>query len=96
MTRELREKENIMAKESQFRVKIVEKAGIKLKDYLSKQDENLGQICKRTDCYPCTMKPHLESWKPCWKRNLIYRATCLECESKGMKAEYIGESGKTQ
>ena len=39
MTRELREKENIVAKESQFRVKNVEKVGIKLTDYLSKQDD---------------------------------------------------------
>ena len=91
----LRREEHVIAERAGYRVKLVEKAGSKLTQLLTRSDPFGGQPCERMDCPPCASKSLTGKVFPCWKTNLTYKATCLRCQAGGVKAEYLGESSKS-
>ena len=52
----LRREEQVIADRARYRVKLVEKAGFKLTQLLTRSDPFGGQPCDRIDCLPCTSK----------------------------------------
>ena len=79
------------AKSANLKIKIVEKAGMKLSAYLKKYDNtDKKQPCKEQDCMICTNTTKLT--RKCRTPNIVYKITCKECEKSGLKAHYYGES----
>lgn len=70
-------------------IKIVERAGRKLRSILpGMREEN---DCGREDCLV-----HMNDGKGrCDREGVVYRGTCIICEEGGKKALYIGESGRS-
>ena len=95
LVEKLRKEEAVIAERAGYRVKIVEKAGTKLTDLLVRSDPYGGLPCGREDCLPCNSKAATNKMIPCWRTSLTYKATCNRCKSKGIKAEYLGESSKS-
>ena len=79
----LRREEHVIAERAGYRVKLVEKAGSKLTQLLTRSDPFGGQPCERMDCPPCASKSLTGKVFPCWKTNLTYKATCLRCQAGG-------------
>ena len=92
LVEKLRKEEEVITKQSKYRVKLVERAGSKLVDLLTKSDPFGGGDCGRENCYPCLTKHISLKWLPCWRRNLTYKVVCLRCKDREIKAEYHGES----
>ena len=65
----IREEETIISKQAGYRVKIVERAGKKLRELLVKSDPFGGGDCMRKGCRPCLSKAITLKWKPCWRRS---------------------------
>ena len=79
------------AKKSNLKVKIVEKAGMKLSAYLKKYDKSSNsQPCEEKDCMICANTTKMK--RTCRIPNIVYKITCKECEKFGKKAHYYGES----
>ena len=79
------------AKESKLKVKIVEKAGMKLGSYLKKFDTtNKKEPCTEKDCLICTNTT--KKSRKCRIPNIVYKISCKECAKQGIKANYFGES----
>ena len=79
------------AKSADLKVKIVEKAGMKLSAYLKKYDQtSTSQPCKEKDCMICTNTTKMS--RKCRIPNTIYKISCKECEKSGKKAHYYGET----
>ena len=70
-------------------IKVVEKAGTKVKNILQKSDPFKSHTCTDTDCFTC--KGHNNNTKPsnCRKEGIIYKIQCNKCPS-----QYIGESSR--
>ena len=87
------------------KVKVVERAGTKLKDLfpLNKLWEGAG--CGRPDCYPCVQGT--EDTQNCKKRNIVYESICTSCNPSAMKrgslknydgskpSLYVGETARS-
>ena len=69
------------------KMKIVEKAGRKLVDLLTRKDPWKGEDCQRDNCLLCMTKviTNKEMQKDCTKRNLIYEVKCLTCEDEAIR-----------
>ena len=82
LARELRLKETEMFKVTGDRIKVVEKAGNKLEDILTRRDPWKGADCGRQNCFPCSTKniTGKDKNKDCSKRNILYEIRCLTCE----------------
>ena len=79
------------AKAANLKVKIVEKAGMRLSTYLKKYDTTNGKSpCNEKDCLICTNTSKLS--RKCRIPNIVYKITCKECEKNGLKAHYFGET----
>ena len=82
LAKELRKVEDMMEALSGMRIKIVEKAGIQMKQILVKSNPWAGSDCGREGCLPCETK--LETGqgagKPCYKRSCIYETWCETCK----------------
>ena len=96
LARKLRENEEKMGKFTNNKLKIVERAGVKLQDILTKANPWKGQECQRTNCILCLTKQRTEKnqTQDCHKRNLVYETRCLTCENK--EKERIENSGSTE
>ena len=70
-------------------IKVVEKAGTKVKNILQKSDPFKSHTCTDTDCFTC--KGHNNNTKPsnCRKEGIIYKIQCNKCPS-----QYVGESSR--
>ena len=90
----LKHEEQVKAERAGYRVKLVEKAGSKLTDLLTRSDPFGGQACGRADCLPCISKAKTGKEVPCWRTNLTYKAMSIRCPAGGVKAEYLGETSK--
>ena len=95
LAKQMREREEILGKDSKFRLKIVEKGGKKMKDLLVKKDPFPSLPCEESFCPLCHETPHTEIPKklskiPCDTQNVGYRWTCTTC-----KKTYEGETGRT-
>ena len=79
------------AKSANLKVKIVEKAGTKLVNYLRKYDKTkLTEACNEKDCLVCTNST--KSSRKCKIPSIVYKISCKECSLRGIKANYYGES----
>ena len=52
----LRHEEQVISERAGYKVKLVEKAGTKLTDLLTRSDPFGGQACGRAHCLPCISK----------------------------------------
>ena len=88
---ELKHLIEIEAKLSKLKVKVVEKAGVKLGSYLRKFDKTGTKgPCQETDCMIC--RHTSKNSRQCRIPSLVYKISCKECEKTGKKANYYGES----
>ena len=72
-----------------IKVKVVEKAGEKMVDYLKRFDKtNKPTKCMEEDCMVCIA----EKGGPCRKSNIVYKISCKECLANKILANYFGES----
>ena len=78
----LRENEEKIAKLTKNKLKIVERAGKKLQDIITKSNPWRGQDCQRENCLICITKTRTEKGQgqDCTRRSLIYETRCLTCE----------------
>ena len=95
LAKQMREREQIVGKNSKFRIKIVEKGGKKLKDLLIKKDPFPSIPCTESFCPFCHETSHTEKSEkptkiPCDTLNVGYRWTCTNC-----KKTYEGETGRS-
>ena len=82
------------------RIKIVEKGGLKIKDILAPKKPFKKSNCKKKTCPLCTnsefMDTHLDEVKiPCTTNNVGYRWLCLTCEERDKVKVYDGETGRS-
>ena len=86
MAEDFRETENKFEEMTNYRLKMVEKAGVKEVDMLTDNDPWSGQDCQRLTCWLCETK--LLTGKltrhECSKRNFVYETYCMSCEEKDM------------
>ena len=75
------------------RIKMVEKAGKKLKSILHTPNPWSGGLCDRDGCLVCEHRGEEDS--KCKQRNIVYKTSCLECKTRGMERNYFGESART-
>ena len=79
-------------KESELKIKTVERAGRSLKESLVKSDPFKTKTCKESDCQVCKMNPKAN----CKVRDVVYEMSCLGSEEDGPCREtYIGESARS-
>ena len=79
------------AKACDLRVKVVERPGKKLIDYMKsfvKKEET--PKCEEKDCLSCGSDG--KSGEKCRKTNVVYKISCIECKSAKKSANYYGES----
>ena len=80
----LRDNEQKMEQQTGYRIKIVERGGMKLVDILHKANHWAGQDCDREGCLLCKTKREegLTNSQDCKKRNCIYETICLTCRDR--------------
>ena len=80
----IKEKEEKLKELTGEKVKIVEKAGMKLENILTKNNPWKGSDCGRPNCLLCMTKTLTEKdrKKDCTKRNILYEIRCLTCEDR--------------
>ena len=79
------------AKIANLKIKIVEKSGMKLGNYLKKYDKtNQKGTCGKEDCMIC--KHSNKNNTRCRVPNIVYKITCKECEKMKLKANFYGET----
>ena len=90
----LREEENKCQEVTGYKIKLVERSGAKLSKLLVKSDPWQMKDCQKSNCSICQSKQVTENWRSCQRRSAIYQATCQKCKEKGIKAVYLGETGR--
>ena len=88
----LRAKEETLTELTGRKTKLVEKAGLSLKDMLWKADPWGGPPCPRANCRVCENN---KEEVICRTKNLIYANVCLICKTKGEDTRYIGETSRS-
>ena len=73
----MRRKLEALEKLGKFKIKIVERAGIKLVDMLHKSNAWEMQDCNREDCIICGDEKGKKGM--CRKRNVLYETYCITC-----------------
>ena len=75
-------------RETEFKIKVVEKAGMKIKDILHRKDPFKKDDCGREDCFVCSSNG--KGKKFCNKENISYKIKCTEeCRKRDI---YHGET----
>ena len=84
LAKKLREIENSMGGMTGNKLKVVEKAGMKLADILTSSNPWKGQPCSRLDCLLCITKLNTgkHQKQECSKRNLVYETNCVTCKAR--------------
>ena len=87
LAKKMREAENTMQDMTGYRLKIVERAGTKLEDMLTKADPWQGQECGREKCLLCLTKQRTGKYttQDCTRRNIVYESWCITCQEKDME-----------
>ena len=83
----LREAEEKLATLTGYKLKIVERAGTKLEDLLTKSNPWQGIDCGRKLCLLCETKEKTGKNKgqDCHKRSCVYEIWCIDCQEAGEK-----------
>ena len=92
----MRETENHFEETTDWRMKMVEKAGVKVSSMLTDSDPWSGLDCARESCWLCETK--LATGKltsqECTRRNLVYETFCMTCEE--MDGKKVEDGGKEE
>ena len=72
------------------KVKMVSRGGIAIKDLLSNKNPWSSEGCGRDNCFVCRSKPGR-----CQREGAVYTLECGECEARGIKASYFGETARS-
>ena len=93
LAKRMRETEIVMEQMSGYKLKIVERGGIKLENILVKKNPWDGECCERKSCLLCDTKRRADKpkMKSCTKRNLVYKTWCQTCLSRELT--HVGEDG---
>ena len=86
-----KEDDNIVKTMGSRRIKFVERGGKSLESLLCKTNPWKDVHCGRGDCVICRSGKGGQ----CRTESCVYEVKCLQCEEKGIKRIYIGESGKS-
>ena len=90
----LKETEDKFRIDDNIRIKLVSKTGPKLVQMFHKKDP-FKMDCGESDCVPCTQSIKFQEDPPnCRKNNVAYMAQCRNCESKGSRRIYYGETSR--
>ena len=92
LARILQKKEEENNQGRAHRIRIVEKSGVTVRNFLSKNYPWGVKQCQQTDCFQCTSCPDPKF--SCRKPGIGYTITCLKCSSNEVSAIYEGESSK--
>ena len=88
----------------QFKVKVAERTGSKMKDILSNTNPWAGAHCGQIGCITCNQST--EDMPDCTKRSLVYENICLKCNPDAAKkgpllkqnmdipSVYVGETAR--
>ena len=95
LARKLRENEHNLERVTGNKVKIVERAEVKLQDLLTGNNPWKGLDCKRENCFLCSSKALTGKGlkRDCRKRGIIYEIKCLSCEElvkEKLQEKYAG------
>ena len=84
LAKRLRNNEENLFNLTRTRVKVVERAGIKIQDLLTTSNPWKGADCGRQYCLICLTKLLTEKnlRQECTRRNLVYETKCLTCEQE--------------
>ena len=100
LAKQIRKREEELNQHSKFRIKVVERGGVKLKDLLVRKNPFKTQECHRKLCPFCKPTKHsdpasLNSYRvPCSASGVGYEISCKACQSSNVKATYQGETGR--
>jgi hypothetical protein len=84
LAKQLRETEYKMEEMTGHRLKIEERAGIRLEDMLTSSNPWKGKDCERPGCLLYKTKQHTGKLlkQECDKRNLVYETICMTCQRR--------------
>ena len=95
LAKRMREAETTLQSMTGYRLKIVERSGLKLEDILHKADPWQGQECGREKCLLCLTKTrtgkHLT--QDCTRRSLLYETWCMTCQERDIE-ETVAQAGE--
>ena len=83
LAKKLREADKAISELTGDKIKIVERAGVKLRHLLVRSNPWDNQKCQYKQCLVCS-NPNNKKFG-CDKRNVTYKTYCLECKSKAEK-----------
>ena len=96
LVKELQEREEEVNKYSNERVKMIEDAGLRLKDILVDKNPFPNSKCeKKKKCFICDSNQKEDPKIPCNSDNVGYRLECDTCFSKGKIKVDEGEMGRS-
>ena len=100
LAKKMREAESSLQQMTGYRLKIVERAGQKLEDVLTKANPWQGQDCEREKCLLCATKQRTGKLltQDCKRRNIVYETWCITCHDRDMQEaeEQAGGDQKEQ
>ena len=73
-----------------FKIKVVEKAGVAIKQLLQRSDPFKSRKCEREDCPVCREGGRGPCDRPCDRQSVTYEMKCAECGDI-----YIGETSRS-
>ena len=87
LAKRMRTAEEMLQDMTGYRLKIVERAGLKLKDALTKADPWQGMNCDRDDCLLCLTKNRTgkNTTQDCTRRSLVYETWCITCYERDLE-----------
>jgi hypothetical protein len=97
LAKRMREAENQLELTTGYRIKIVERSGLKLVDTLHRADPWQGQDCGRDKCLLCLTKQRTgkQMTQDCSRRSLVYESWCMTClENDQREAEEKADGDK--
>ena len=100
LAKDVRKREAEINKNSDERVKIVEKGGQKIRDMLATKNSDKKSECSKKKCPLCKSSKFVEinpkgNQYPCNTNNVGYRWHCLICRQENKTKVYEGESSRS-
>ena len=100
LAKELQKREAELNRNTDERIKIVEKGGLKIKDILGAKDPFKKSNCSEKTCPLCTESEFIdiqteERKISCRANNVGYRWLCVTCKEKDIVKVYEGETGRS-
>ena len=100
LAKELQKREAELNKNTEERIRIVEKGGLKIKDILGSKNPFKKSNCNQKTCPLCTNSENVDTHSdevkiPCNSNNVGYMWLCLTCKEKDKMKVYDGETGRS-